>query len=150
MTSETRSEPVVIVSNDTHIGPRLVEDLRAYCPSPLLDDFDAFAASTATGKEVARKMLEGSGNLDHPNFCTAGHHDSAARLADYDHDGVAAGVIFHGSMNLEPMPFVPVSLGKPTQAPDRSLVAAGMKMYNRWLADFVTQAPHRHVGLAQL
>ena len=51
-------------------------------------------------------MLEGSGYLDHPNFRTAGHHDSAARLADYDHDGVAAGVIFHGSMNMEPIPFV--------------------------------------------
>lgn len=26
-------EPVVVVSNDTHIGPRLVEDLRDYCPA---------------------------------------------------------------------------------------------------------------------
>ena len=25
-----------------------------------------------------------------------------------------------------------------------------MKIYNRWLADFVSQAPHRHIGLAQL
>ena len=31
--------PVVIVSNDTHIGPRLVEDLRPYCPREHLDDF---------------------------------------------------------------------------------------------------------------
>ena len=77
--------------------PALVEDLRAYCPSKYLDEFDRFAAETATDREAAITMLEGSGYLDHPNFRTAGHHDSAARLADYDHDGVAAGVIFHGS-----------------------------------------------------
>ena len=64
-------------------------------------------------------MLEGSGYLDHPNFRTAGHHDSAARLADYDHDGIAAGVIFHGSMNLEPIPFVASALGKPKPTGDR-------------------------------
>ena len=95
-------------------------------------------------------MLEGSGYLDHPNFRTAGHHDSAARLADYDHDGIAAGVLFHGSMNLEPIPFVASPLGKPKQDPGRELLGVGQRMYNRWLADFVAQAPHRHVGLAYL
>ena len=56
--------------------------------------------------DAAATMLEGSGYLDHPNLRTAGHHDPAARLADYDHDGIAAGVIFHGSMNMEPIPFI--------------------------------------------
>ena len=41
-------EPVVVVSNDTHIGPRLVEDLRAVLPAEYLDEFDRFAAETAT------------------------------------------------------------------------------------------------------
>ena len=35
-------EKVVIVSCDTHIGPRLKEDLRQYCPKKFLDDYDAF------------------------------------------------------------------------------------------------------------
>ena len=70
-------------------------------------------------------MLEGSGYLDHPNFRTAGHHDSAARLADYDHDGVAAGVLFHGSMNLEPIPFVAGGLGKVKPQVDTELVGRG-------------------------
>ena len=30
--NDPTSESVVIVSNDTHVGPRLVEDLRPYCP----------------------------------------------------------------------------------------------------------------------
>jgi predicted TIM-barrel fold metal-dependent hydrolase len=150
--SATRSEPVVVVSNDTHIGPRLVEDLRPYCPAGHLDDFDRFAAETATERDAAVAMLEGSGYLDHPNFRTAGHHDSAARLADYDHDGIAAGVLFHGSMNLEPIPFVSGGLGKvkPTADRDAELIGVGQSIYNRWLVDYVAEAPHRHVGLASL
>jgi predicted TIM-barrel fold metal-dependent hydrolase len=145
-------DPVVVVSNDTHIGPRLVEDLRVYCPRAHLDDFDRFAAETAAERDAAITMLEGSGYLDHPNFRTVGHHDSAARLADYDHDGIAAGVLFHGSMNLEPIPFVAGGLGKvkPKAEGDVELVGVGQSIYNRWLADFVSQAPHRHVGLAYL
>jgi hypothetical protein len=37
------AENVVVVSMDTHVGPRLVEDLRSYCPKGLLDDVDDFA-----------------------------------------------------------------------------------------------------------
>ena len=144
------SEPVVVVSNDTHVGPRLVEDLRPYCPAAHLDDFDAFAASTSSEREAATAMLEGSGYLAHPNLRTDGHHDSAARLADYDHDGIAAGVLFHGSMNLEPIPFVASPLGKPKEAPDREHLGVGQRIYNRWLADFVSQEPRRHIGLAYL
>ena len=43
--NEAPSPPVVIVPNDTHIGPRLVEDLRPYCPKQHLDEFDRFHGS---------------------------------------------------------------------------------------------------------
>jgi predicted TIM-barrel fold metal-dependent hydrolase len=144
----TTSESVIIVSNDTHIGPRLVEDLRPFCPSKYLEEFDRFAVSAATERAAFRAMLKGSGYLDHPNFKTLGHYRSEARLADYDYDGIAAGVIFHGSTNMEPLPFIPQSFGKPGLKPDPNLVALGQNIYNRWLVDFVSQAPQRHVGLA--
>jgi predicted TIM-barrel fold metal-dependent hydrolase len=150
VTNLETSEPVVVVSNDTHIGPRLVEDLRGYCPTSHLDEFDRFAASAVADREEAHRLLAGSGYLDHPNFKTPGHYDSGARLADYDHDGVAAGVIFHGSTNMEPVPFIAAGLGKPKAPGDPELVAVGQKIYNRWLADFVSQAPDRHIGLAYL
>lgn len=150
MTDDQQAEPVVIVSNDTHVGPRLVDDLRPYCPSSYLEEFDRFAAMTADQRKAAEKMLQGSGYLDHPNFRTSGHYDSGARLADYDHDGVAAGVLFHGSMNMEPIPFVPMTLGKAVKYGDRELTAVGFQIYNRWLADFVSVAPHRHIALAYL
>ena len=37
---------------------------------------------------------------------TAGHYDAHQRLRDLDHDGTAAEVIFHGSQNGEPIPFI--------------------------------------------
>jgi len=150
MQDTERSEPIVIVSNDTHIGPRLVEDLRPYCPSGLLEEYDRFASASLEQKAAATKLLGGSGYLDHPNFRTAGHYKSAARLTDYDHDGIAAGVIFHGSTNMEPLPFVTTELGKPQRLDNPEQIAEGMKIYNRWLADFVSQSPHRHIGLAQI
>lgn len=147
---QDRSTPVVVVSNDTHIGPRLVEDLRAYCPAEHLDEYDRFAAANEADKAAATEMLQGSGHLDHPNFRTPGHHDSAARLADFDHDGIAAGVMFHGSMNMEPIPFIAQPLGKPTPAGEGELAGVGKQIFNRWIADFVSEAPHRHIGLAYL
>ena len=150
MTPAPSSMPVVIVSNDTHVGPRLVEDLRPYCPAEYLEEFDRFAAMTAEQRREAQRLLGGSGYLDHPNLRTPGHHDPVQRLADYDHDGVAAGVLFHGSMNMEPIPFVPMTLGKATKYGDRDLTSMGFRIYNRWLADFVSVAPHRHIGLAYL
>jgi predicted TIM-barrel fold metal-dependent hydrolase len=151
MTHDPGSERAIVVSNDTHIGPRLVEDLRPYCPSAYLDEFDRFAATTAEARHATAELLGGSGYLEHPNLRTLGHHDSAARLADYDYDGIAAGVIFHGSMNMEPIPFVEASLQKfGSRQVEPELVGVGMRIYNRWLADFVSQAPHRHIGLAQV
>jgi predicted TIM-barrel fold metal-dependent hydrolase len=38
----------------------------------------------------------------------------------------------------------------PPASNDRALVAAGRRIYNRWLADFVSVSPERHAGLAQL
>ena len=39
-----QDDPVILVSSDSHIGPRLVDDLRPYCPASYLEEFDRFAA----------------------------------------------------------------------------------------------------------
>ena len=92
------NEPVVIVSADSHVGPRLAEELRPYCPSAHLAEFDDLVGQVTTLKANIAGFADFL--LKHPNFKTAGHHDSAARLADYDYDGVAAGVIFHAQREL--------------------------------------------------
>jgi predicted TIM-barrel fold metal-dependent hydrolase len=159
------SEPLIIVSSDTHVGPRLAEDLRAYCPSRHLDDFDAyteanvepigtFGRAPGTGFAVPGVATREAPASRKRNFATAGHHDIDARLRDMDFDGVAAEVIFHGSQNGQPFPFrlhLLAGAGKGTlPAEDHDMARVGNDIYNRWLADFVSVQRHRHVGLAQL
>ena len=142
-------EPLVIVSSDCHIGPRLVEDLRPHCPPALLDRFDAFAGDP---NRPHGRFVEQQGADDDPlapwrNRWTEGHHDPAARRRDLDAEGVAAEVIFHGSQNDQPIPFQTTMLGVPD---DPELAAAGIRIYNSWLAELCRAEPDRHVGLAHL
>lgn len=144
-------EPVIVVSSDTHIGPRLREDLRPYCPAPLLAEFDDFAATIdAQRAELYERMRGRQAAGMSPNRRTAGHHDPHARLRDLDYDGVAAEVIFHGSQNEEPIPWGNFVVFLPPVTDDLRLVAAGRAIFNRWLADHCSVEPHRRAGLAQL
>jgi predicted TIM-barrel fold metal-dependent hydrolase len=141
-------EKLVIVSSDCHIGPRVKEDLAPYCPRKYRDDFDDFVAwmDSKDSGVTAIDALE----------LTTGHHDVHARLRDLDKDGVAAEVIFHGSQNGQPIPW---NVSDPSRGPmsivrqydvDFELAGVGRQMYTRWLADFCSVEPERHVGLAQL
>jgi predicted TIM-barrel fold metal-dependent hydrolase len=140
------NEKVVIVSCDTHVGPRLKQDLRPYCPTKLLDDFDDFTEFMAAGGAMRDDSLYG----------TAGHFDVHERIRDLDADGTAAEVMFHGSQNGQPIPFIvsDPSLGAATMGRkydvDYEHATAGRHIYNQWLADFCSVEPERHVGLAHL
>jgi predicted TIM-barrel fold metal-dependent hydrolase len=146
-----RDEPVVIVSSDTHIGPRLVADLRPYCPRRLLDAFDEFAGRVQQHRDAVFESLPGreSAGLGR-NRATDGHFDMHARLRDLDYDGVAAEIVFHGSQNEEPMPWGTFVAMLGPASDDLTLVGEGRRIYNRWLADAVSVEPSRHVGLAHL
>ncbi len=114
------NERVVIVSCDTHIGPRLREDLREYCPKAYLEDFDDFTTFV--------EEKGGTRGLDALN-ATEGHFDPHARIRDLDADGTAAECIFHGSQNGQPVPFIisDPSLGADDDGPQvrRQLRARG-------------------------
>ncbi len=149
--------PAVIVSCDSHVGPLLKQQLRDYCPKAYLDQFDAFVVAHEESRGGLQKMfadeadkLDTAGFLGgHPNLTIAGHHDAQARLRDMDSDGVAAEVIFHMSLNGEPLPFI--GGGLESVEPDRfELGAVGYQIYNRWLADFCSADPERLLGLAYL
>ncbi len=141
-TTSTTKERVLLVSGDSHVGPLLETQLRDYCPKAYLEQFDAFAKSpTVAGIRAAL----GSGSS--VNSKTAGHYDADARLADMDHDGVAAELIFHDSFNGESFPFRDAGWPDPD---DPELAALGYQIYNRWLADFCAAAPERLIGLAHL
>jgi predicted TIM-barrel fold metal-dependent hydrolase len=145
------TEPIAIVSADAHIGPRLVEDLRPLCPPDLLSAFDAYVAdpNRSKGRYVEHDAVE-----EDPddltlwrNQFTSGHHDPEVRRREMDADGIAAEVVYHGSQNNEPVPFQTTMLGVPD---DPGLYAAGIRIYNTWLADTCAAHPDRHVGLAHL
>ena len=147
----TADEPLVIVSSDGHIGPRLVEDLRPLCPANLLGAFDAYVADPTRSKgRYSPPPPPDSGEATQViwrNRWTAGHHDPAARDRDLEFDGIVGEVIFHGSQNDEPVPFQTSMLGAPA---DPELSAAGIHIYNRWLAEYCAAAPDRRAGLAHL
>lgn len=161
---QLHSAPVVIVSCDTHIGPRLVEELRPYCPSTLLEQFDAYADTLRARRDAAAARKEkvafggqttGTGHgwgVRQKNLETPGHYDMRARLRDLDSDGVAAQVMFHDSQNGEPIPFQIETLlmrgGGVVQ--DFGLLLEGQRIYNRWLADVCSIEPERHIGLMHL
>jgi predicted TIM-barrel fold metal-dependent hydrolase len=93
--------------------------------------------------------------MQYERIITPGHYDVHERLRQLDADGVAAGVIFHGSQNGEPLPFAKSSgsFGSRAGGDDArsmELSQQGVSIYNRWLADFCSVQPERHVGLAQL
>ena len=147
------TEPVAIVSADCHIGPRLVEDLRPLCPPELLDAFDAYVVDPdrSKGRYVEHDADETEADPDDltlwRNQFTAGHHDPATRRREMDLDGITAEVVYHGSQNNEPVPFQTSMLGP---ADDPALYAAGIRIYNTWLAETCAAHPDRHVGLAHL
>lgn len=164
----SHGEPYLVVSTDTHSGPTLVGDLRAYCPSDRLDDYDRYCQvidsmkqqPTPSGKtdehekrarlgqrvHASNLALEG---LERARTC-AGQSDPAARLADMDAEGIAADVIFAGGQNGEVLPFVEFGLESFPSTEALELQIVGAHIWNQWLADFVSQDPARHVGVMEI
>jgi predicted TIM-barrel fold metal-dependent hydrolase len=156
-------DPVVVISADAHVGPTMPQ-LREYCLPGLLDDFDAFAG--ALPDERIHGPQRGNGTQENLaslarwaipdyrwNAQAAGHHDVYARLRDMDRDGVTAEVVFHGSQNGEPLPFienVQSIRGGPRQAQNATREMEGLRIYNRWLADFCSVESERHIGLCHV
>lgn len=155
------SSRMIVVSGDSHVGPRLKEDLRPYCPQNYLEDYDRFVAANVNTMDSDRERDPLTGRSTYAsevsitrqllNRATAGHYDVDTRLREMDWDGVAAEVIFHGSQNTEVYPFSGRrEWAQPDTKRDLELVAVGHRMYNSWLADFISAAPERLIGLAYL
>ena len=95
---DSHTVPVSVVSADSHVGPRIVEDLRPYCAVGYLDDFDAFVAAyegPEDGSTHAHVDVDGypfpeaqaRAKRARENAAVLGHYDMDARLADMDRDG---------------------------------------------------------------
>ncbi|HEX5267452.1 MAG TPA: amidohydrolase family protein, partial [Acidimicrobiales bacterium] len=148
--------PALIVSCDSHVGPRLVEDMRPYCPKKYLERYDAFVAKHQAEQEAMREMFAKSGGArgaaftNHPNMATPGHYDPHVRLRDMDADGVAAEVLLPNTVP----PFFPTSpnitISLPRTRDELEKRWAGVQAHNRWQIDFCLLAPDRRRGLIQI
>jgi predicted TIM-barrel fold metal-dependent hydrolase len=149
--------PLPVVSCDGHIGPRLVEDLRPYCPRKYLEEFDRFAAEHATDPKYKNLFNDDSepAKLSQIRFMshfvnlmkTAGHHDMHARLRDMDEDGITAEVLFPTTHNGQPEPFIASDLFLDPTRGDTELFAVGLHIFASYVADAIKIAPERFVGL---
>ncbi len=140
--SDAATTPAVLLTSDAHVGPRMVEDLRPYCPEQHRRAYDEFVADITPVRDWWRE----SGA---PGVQELGHYEPYARARDLERDGYVGEVLFHFSFNGEMIPFTP-TLAHSDAPTDLGLAAVGMRIYNRWLADFCSTHPGRRIGLAYI
>jgi predicted TIM-barrel fold metal-dependent hydrolase len=158
-----RRQPYLIMSTDAHAGPSPERDLRSYCPTKYLADFDDYCRQARTGYEkiLAAVAAGRAGDKVNPTLrelgaeATArcieceGHSDPQARLRHLDEEGIAADVVFAGGQNFQDLPFMGKGWSAGSSRYNGELRSAAGKIWNRWLADYVSVAPNRLVGVLQ-
>ena len=103
-------------------------------------------AGIRNADQVGARFLQRS----YEHSLAPGLQDHEARIADMDEQGVAADVIFHGGLNGQSIPFSTTGLISWGDSSYNSLESVGVRIYNRWLADFCAMAPERHAGIAHI
>ena len=151
----SQDEKLLVVSCDGHVGPSVRHQLRAYCEQKYLPEFDAFSeeleknrASETVDTDLTMPQEWADSLAERAQF--AGLQDPAARLRDMDADGIAAEVLYHGGANGESMPFSTFSLATWGSARYNHLEGVGVRIYNRWLADYVSENPDRLLGIGHI
>jgi predicted TIM-barrel fold metal-dependent hydrolase len=169
-----RGEPYLVVSTDAHAGPSVARQMRGHCPPAYLDTYDRFIAAldadnatdalgrdeTLVGGNAHVKLTQAyRRDPSAPEYLreafrvcegAAGLQDITARRADMDADGVAVDIIFAGGDNGETLPFAGLGIDAGSPQVPGELRAVGGHIWNSWLAEWISDEPHRHVGVAQI
>ena len=151
----TAAARYLMISADCHAAPKL-DDARAYVDPAYREAFDDWRrrlSSRRAGRtgeplfdeEVSNEFrAEAGGGMD-------GIWDSARRVRELEADGVVAEVIFPGGATTPggEAGNLPLDVGIATYQyeQDAALWQAGVRAYNRWLADFVSEHPGRRAGV---
>jgi predicted TIM-barrel fold metal-dependent hydrolase len=137
----------LMVSSDCHVMAR-IEDYRPYVESKHRDDFNRWAAQLPSYYGNLPSFFHEESLAKHNDHDSVraggedGYWDFDRRILELEADGVSAEVIF-------PNPGVPFGAFPMTGSePNRGQIHAGMRIYNRWLADRVSLHPGRHAGVA--
>ena len=143
----------IVISADCHAGSD-VRGYRTYLESKYHTAFDEWADSVEIGYQRLNEMM-GDRNVSNvgidgdPAVDGDRNWSTARRLREQEADGVVGEVIFP---NTQP-PFAPLPatmFEAPPLADDPELRFAGLRAHNRWLADFVSEAPERRAGVIQV
>jgi predicted TIM-barrel fold metal-dependent hydrolase len=149
------SERHVVISADTHCGAAL-HDYKPYLEKKYHADFDEWSESVQAAerrtaevfKDAERSPLNVGVDGD-PEVDGDRNWSSERRLREQEADGVVAAVLFP---NTQP-PFAPAAASQfeaPPYSDDMDRRWAGLQAHNRWLLDFVSEAPERRAGIAQI
>ena len=144
-----------VISADTHCGADLL-GYRPYLDAKYHEEFDLWATFMQEDherrkelfKDMERTPMEVGVDGDPDEFGYR-NFDSAKRLQEQEEDGVIAAVLFP---NTQP-PFAPpaaTSFEAPPYSDNFEHRWAGLRAHNRWLADFVSEAPERRAGIIQI
>ena len=164
--TSTKTNRYLVVSIDAHCGP-YASQLREYCEQQHLVAFDEWATTLQTEHEQTADFLNVPDDLAAearkaqasqerpPDRYTAGNTDMSVRLRHMNEDGIAAEVIYHGGQNGQLIPFSDFTIVSPAKALDvgpeaLAMRAVGYHVYNRWLAEWISDEPERHVGIAHI
>src|SRR5258708_21390962 len=151
-----RGQRYMVVSSDSHAGPSPEKYLRPYCPEKFLPEFDDYCAQArATADRMIAHVNAGrAGSKADPTLrelglegtaeCIecAGHWDIDTRLRHMDETGVAGEIVFAGGQNFEELPFLGKGWNAGVAGIRTELRSASQVIWNRWLADSLSAAPH--------
>ena len=149
------SERHVVISADTHCGAAL-HDYKPYLEKKYHEDFDEWVESVLEAERRTAEVFKDSdrsplnvGVDGDPEVDGDRNWSSERRLREQEADGVVAAVLFP---NTQP-PFAPAAASQfeaPPYSDDMDRRWAGLRAHNRWLLDFVSEAPDRRAGIAQI
>jgi len=131
----TANDRYVVISTDSHAGGSM-EQYRQYLDPQWRDEFDAW-------RDKYRNPFR-----DLQDDGRTRNWDSELRLSDQRTDGVVAEVTFPNTVP----PFFPTGalLTPPPTADNFQRRLAGIRAHNRWMADWVAEAPGLRAGVAQV
>ena len=135
MTVPSTHDHYTIITADSHAGGSHAQ-YREYLDLEFRDDFDAWRGKY---KNPFKDLKDDR---------RARNWDSERRWAEQEADGVVAEVIFPNTVP----PFFPsfVLFAQPPRPDEYVHRLAGIRAHNRWLADFVAEAPQRRAGIGQI
>jgi predicted TIM-barrel fold metal-dependent hydrolase len=141
----------LVISSDGHAGPHAA-DYRPFVDPEYREAFDvALPIQIRMTEAAAKSFLVHDINIEWRkgrDYELSGAWDAEARDKVLDADGVAAEVLFPDGVTEMNAP--PFGAGF-TMSPENvtaDLQWAGCTAHNRWLAEFVSTAPERRIGLA--